>query len=95
MPEPEPEIRPERLPEQRPPGRGCAATAIIVLGLLILIPSGLCTGFMTIIPLLGAIFGPQGWTNSIDTIEMALIIGGPFVILGGFLTWLGFRLGRR
>ena len=90
----EPTIRPERRPEQQPPRRGCAATALIVIGLLILIPSGLCTGFMTIVPLVAAIFNSKQYAST-DMVQIALMIGGPFVVLGAVLTWIGFTMRRR
>jgi hypothetical protein len=90
----EPEVRPERRPEPQPPRRGCAATALIVVGLLILIPSGLCTGFMTIGPLVAAIFGSKQYAST-DMVQIALMIGGPFVLVGGVLTWIGFAMRRR
>jgi|HubBroStandDraft_2_1064218.scaffolds.fasta_scaffold1238120_2 hypothetical protein len=90
----EPEVRPERGSEQQPPRRGCAATALIVVGLLILIPSGLCTGFMTIGPLVATIFGSKRYAPT-DMVQIALAIGGPFVVLGAVLTWIGFTMRRR
>lgn len=82
---------PDRPPERRRPHYG--AIALLVLGLLILVPSGLCTGFMTIGPLIGTIFGAGN--PDTDIIQMGLMLGGPFVLLGAFLTWLGYTLNRR
>lgn len=78
-------------PERR--GSGFAAIALIVVGLLILIPSGLCTGAMAIFSLQGALSG-RG-SSVIGVAGMVLAIGGPFVAIGGVLTWLGFRMRRR
>ena len=91
----EPRVQPEPGPEQRPPGGGFVAGAIMVLGFVILVPSGLCTGFMTIGSVLATIFGSDRWSDTIDTIQMALIVGGPFVLLGGGLLWLGIWLRHR
>jgi hypothetical protein len=48
---------------------------------------------MTIGPLIGAIFGSG--SPDTDFIQMGLTFGGPFVLLGAFLTWLGYTLNRR
>jgi hypothetical protein len=80
-------------PERR--GGGFGAIALLILGLLILIPSGLCTGIMTIYPLLSALRGPNGGPIPTDFIGLALTIGLPFVLIGGLLTWLGIKRMRR
>jgi hypothetical protein len=77
-------------PERR---GGCAAIALIVVGLLILIPSGLCTAYLTVFTLLGAM--SQRGSPVIGDAGMVLAIGGPVVAVGGVLTWLGFRMMRR
>jgi hypothetical protein len=64
--------------------------ALIVIGLLILIPSGLCTGIM-IVGAFWAGFDP----SSFEMVFLALLYGGPFVVLGGFFLWLGIRQKRR
>jgi hypothetical protein len=79
------------MPEPERGGRGFAAIALIVLGLLILIPSGLCTGAVAIWAI--ALSGHA--SNVTGVVGMALTIGGPFVAVGGVLTWLGFRMRRR
>jgi hypothetical protein len=81
------------MPEPERSGGGFAAIALIVVGLLILIPSGLCTGAVTIFSLWGALAGHGSGATGI--VGMALTIGGPFVAIGGVLTWLGFRMRRR
>jgi NADH:ubiquinone oxidoreductase subunit 5 (subunit L)/multisubunit Na+/H+ antiporter MnhA subunit len=67
-----------------------ATIALIVIGLLILVPSGLCTGFFTIYPIVSAIFDRSG-SISADMFSLALLIGGPFIILGGFMVWRGVK----
>ena len=75
-------------PEQTPrrPHWTAAAVALLVFGLLILVPSGLCTAYLGIMGLL------YGGKDAPDVLTMALFYGGPFVILGGVLVWLGFRV---
>jgi hypothetical protein len=64
------------------------SVAILVIGLLILVPSGLCTGLF--------MFGPlfTGGSGN-DMVGVALLIGGPFVVVGGALTMWGIGRLRR
>jgi hypothetical protein len=86
---------PEPDPTPKPKGAGCIAGALLALGLLILVPSGLCTGAMTIYPILMFIFDPKHPSISNDMIPMVLTVGGPFVLIGGVLTWIGYTMRRR
>ena len=61
---------------------------ILVLGLLILVPSGLCTGTFIFMPLMES-GGDTGFAG------LALLIGGPFVVVGGALVLWGVRRLRR
>jgi hypothetical protein len=65
--------------------------ALLAVGLLILIPSGLCTGIFGGGALLDAIMYPGNGGDSASMLGMALIIGGPFVILGAVLVRFGIR----
>ena len=67
--------------------------ALLVIGLLILIPSGLCTGFFTLSPIVRAIIDRSSVSN--DIFGLALAIGGPFILLGGFMVWRGVKRLRR
>ncbi len=79
--------------DPRPPARWTgAAVALVVIGLLILIPSGLCTSAFGVAGLLGAL-GSSG--GDISLLPMALIVGGPFVVLGALLVRTGLRERRR
>jgi len=62
------------------------AIALVVIGLLILIPSGLCTGVFG----LGALFDGVNADTS-GFLETALIVGGPFIVLGALLVRTGLR----
>lgn len=55
-----------------------AAAALIVMGLVVIVPCGLCTGYFATA---GGFLTP-----------VAIVLGGPFVILGGGLLWLGVRM---
>ena len=61
--------------------------ALFVIGLLVLVPSGLCTGIMGGGALLAMITDPKNAGDSIGILLMALIVGGPFVVGGGAMVW--------
>jgi len=61
--------------------------ALFVIGLLVLVPSGLCTGIMGGGALLAMITDPKNAGGSMGILVMALIVGGPFVIGGGAMVW--------
>jgi hypothetical protein len=86
---PESEFRPE------PQRAGCGAIALLVVGLLILVPSGLCTGFMTIYPIMMALSSRTPNGDIGNFVGLALTVGAPFVLVGGFLTWSGIKRLRR
>ena len=79
-------------PPTDPPG---GTIVLLVLGLLVLVPSGLCTGFCGIIGLsgLGGSAEAQGYAYMF--LGGALILGMPFVIAGGAMLWIGIRRWRR
>jgi hypothetical protein len=78
-------------PARRPSLAG--TIALLVIGLLILIPSGLCTGFFALYPMVQAIIDRRSIAD--DIFGLALVIGGPFVLLGGFMVWRGVKRLRR
>ena len=65
--------------------------ALLVIGLLILIPSGLCTGFFTLFPIIEGLINPGSHAVPTDIFGMAVLIGGPFILLGGFMVWRGVK----
>lgn len=69
-----------------------SAIALVVIGLLILVPSGLCTGVFGIGALLD--FG-AGQGYEVVMLVGALLIGGPFIVLGTLLIRTGLRERRR
>lgn len=78
-------------PERRP---SLAVTiALLVIGFLILIPSGLCTGFFALYPIMMQIKNHSSSSDSI--LGLALVVGGPFILLGGFMVWRGVKRLRR
>jgi len=84
-------------PDPTPPAATpsvAGTVALIVVGLLIFVPSGLCTGVMALGPLIGAILNPQGSQDPFEGVLFALIVGGPFVLIGGAMLWRGIRRWR-
>jgi hypothetical protein len=79
-------------PDRRP--SIVATIAILVVGLLILVPSGLCTGIFALMPVIQAISHPSQMV-SLGDVSLVLMIGGPFVVAGGLLTWWGINRLRR
>ena len=66
------------------------AIALIVVGLVIFVPSGLCTGFLVFAPLVESLSNPKTPQES-SFAAIALFVGGPFVLGGGILLWLGVK----
>jgi len=78
-------------PQPAPKWTG-SAIALVVIGLLILIPSGLCTSVFG----LAGLFDSSGYGGYDGfMLGMALIVGGPFIILGALLIRTGLRERRR
>ena len=63
--------------------------ALLVIGLLVLIPSGLCTGTVLIGQLATIMRNRHFVRGGLGLVPIALIIGGPFVALGGIMIWKG------
>jgi hypothetical protein len=77
------------------PRRSGAAIALIAIGLLILVPSGLCSAVFGIGFLHDALTG-TGETAAYarGLIWVVPIAGGPPMLLGALLLWLGLRRRR-
>ena len=65
-----------------------AAITLVVFGLLIFIPSGLCTGVVGIAGLF-SLSQAQGY--GVAALIAAVIVGGPFIVLGALLIRTGLR----
>ena len=81
-------------PDRRP---SLAVTiALLVIGSMILIPSGLCTGIFMIYPIVESFSRSSRVAISPSDLGLVLSIGGPFVLIGGLMVWRGIaRLRRR
>jgi hypothetical protein len=68
-----------------------AGVALVVIGLLILVPSGLCTGLMGIFGI-GAAVTTGNWNNFWNDFANDFMIPLFFVVIGGGLLWSGLSL---
>ncbi len=80
-------------PDQKPSLAG--GIALVVLGLVILVPSGLCTGVFAFGPLIASILHPASpeipQNGAWQMLPLALLIGAPFLFLGGAVLYAGIR----
>ena len=65
--------------------------ALLIIGLLFLIPSGLCTGIFGAGALLDAFTHPANVRDSLSMIFLALLYGGPFIAIGGVMVWFAVK----
>ena len=69
--------------------------ATVVVGLVILVPSGLCTGTLLLEGLRGISWDRIEISTAIGTVIggglVLLIFGGPFIFLGAKLIWIGIQ----
>jgi hypothetical protein len=77
-------------PERTRPRWTAISLALLILGLLILITSGLCTA------LLGGSIIAEGLLNGdLSGIPIVLIYGGPPIAAGTFFVWAALKTRRR
>ena len=81
----------ERPDPASPPGVSsiAGAIALVVIGLVVLVPSGLCTGFFFLTPIIQALEHPNQSNFTLSGI--ALVVGGPFVVGGFSMLWYGVK----
>jgi hypothetical protein len=81
------------MPDQKPLHWTAWSLTLFIIGLLILVPSGLCTGVFGI----GVLFDSNsGWKNAaIPLFVMVLVIGGLPMFVGGALVAAGLGMRRR
>jgi hypothetical protein len=73
--------------------RSVIAIAVLVIGMLILVASSLCTGFFLIASLLQVLTSHLS-NNDFEWTITALVVGGPLTLFGGLLVWISTRLNR-
>jgi hypothetical protein len=66
---------------------------LLVLGLLVLIPSGLCTSYFGIAGIV-TMFDAHDQGYGVLFLGGALIFGGPFVAAGIAMLWIGIKRWR-
>ena len=71
----------------RPQFNVVGTVALLVVGLLILVPSGLCTGIVGGGAILTMVTDLKDASGAVGILAMALIVGGPFVVGGGAMVW--------
>ena len=65
--------------------------ALLIIGLLFLLPSGLCTGIFGGGAIVDALLHPANVRDSLSILLMAAVIGGPFIAIGGVMVWFGVK----
>jgi hypothetical protein len=90
--QPAPVLSPTPPLPPRPPRWGALAITLLVIGLLILIPSGLCTGIFGV----GALYDmfTSSSSEGLSIFMEALIIGGIPLAIGGALVYTAFKVRR-
>ncbi len=82
-------------PTPTPNGSSKAGSiALLAIGLLILVPSGLCTGIFGVGTLVDAL-KPKAGEQIYFGLGTVLITGGPFVLIGGVMVWTAIKRLRR
>jgi hypothetical protein len=81
--------QPDPSPRRQYSAAGTAA--LLVIGLLFLIPSGICTGIFGGGALLDAFTSPHNASDSLSMIFEAILFGGPFIAVGGVMVLIAVR----
>jgi hypothetical protein len=71
-----------------------AGVALVVVGLLILVPSGLCTGLMGIAGFVAAV-SDRNWSDFVQMLTEAISFGLIPILIGSLLLWAGLRLRKK
>jgi hypothetical protein len=78
-------------PTTKPKYSAAGTAALMIIGLLFLVPSGLCTGILGGGAIIDAFFHPQNIGDSASMMVTVAIVGGPFVAFGAVLVWFGVK----
>ena len=82
-------------PNKPGPGRLIVGGALFVIGVLVLIPSGLCSTFLIFSGVSGLISNPQGVWNDIRDFGPILLIGPVVAIVAILMIKAGLAIRRR
>jgi hypothetical protein len=63
----------------------------MIIGLLFLVPSGLCTGILGGGAMIDAFVHPENIGDSASMMLTVAIVGGPFVAFGAVLVWFSVK----
>ena len=77
-------------PQRTRPRWTVISVALLILGLLILIPSGLCTALVG-----GSIVFGGSLEDALSGIAIVLLYGGAPIAMGAALVWAAFKARRR
>jgi hypothetical protein len=78
-------------PVAKPRYSAGGTAALLIIGLLILVPSGLCTGIMGVASVADIISHPEAGGYGPGILSASIIVGGPFIAVGATLVWLAIR----
>ena len=78
-------------PTTKPKYSAAGTAALMIIGLLFLVPSGLCTGILGGGAIIDAFVHPQNIGDSASMMVTVAIVGGPFVAFGAVLVWFGVK----
>lgn len=81
-------------PDPKPHYSAGGIAALIVIGLLLLVPSGLCSAAIGIGAIYGMIAQPQNAGDALNFIPMIVIVAGPFIVGGAAMLITGIRRAR-
>ena len=79
-------------PERTYPTAGIVA--LVVIGLLLVIPSGLCTAVLGGGAIWETLTDPNNASDLLNTLPMVVIVAGPFIVGGGAMLITGIRRAR-
>ena len=68
--------------------------ALVVIGLLLVIPSGLCTAVLGGGAIWETLTDPSNASDLLNTLPMVAIVAGPFLVGGGAMLITGIRRAR-
>ena len=78
-------------PSAKPRHSAAGTAALMIIGLLFLVPSGLCTGIFGGAALIDMLSHPRGEDYASGILVTAFIVGTPFIAIGGTLLWLAIK----
>lgn len=81
-------------PPSEPTHSTAGIVALVVIGLLLLIPSALCTAVLGGGAIWETLSDPNNASDLLNTLPMVVIVAGPFLVGGGAMLITGIRRAR-